>query len=133
MRNERGKVYLRKNFQYGLIKTTTGIRNNNLLSIPLLFNLIRANMKITLSQLKRIIKEEVVNDKRALATRKNRTLKEYVTSAGDVNEQLEAAVVAYLESRMAKGMELDEAHEFLINEVEGSFEMFSVSLENNSL
>ena len=90
-------------------------------------------MKITLSQLKRIIKEEVVNDKRALATRKNRTLKEYVTSAGDVNEQLEAAVVAYLESRMAKGMELDEAHEFLINEVEGSFEMFSVSLENNSL
>ena len=90
-------------------------------------------MKITLSQLKRIIKEEVVNDKRALTTRKNRTLKEYVTSAGDVNEQLEAAVVAYLESRMAKGMELDEAHEFLINEVEGSFEMFSVSLENNSL
>ena len=90
-------------------------------------------MKITLSQLKRIIKEEVVNKKRTLATRKNRTLKEYVTSAGDVNEQLEAAVVAYLESRMAKGMELDEAHEFLINEVEGSFEMFSVSLENNSL
>ena len=90
-------------------------------------------MKITLSQLKRIIKEEVVNDKRALATRKNRTLKEYVTSAGDVNEQLEAAVVAYLESRMAKGMELDEAHEFLINEVEGSFEMFSVSLENDPL
>ena len=90
-------------------------------------------MKITLSQLKRIIKEEVVNKKRTLATRKNRTLKEYVTSAGDVNEQLEAAVVAYLESRMAKGMELDEAHEFLINEVEGSFEMFSVSLENDPL
>lgn len=90
-------------------------------------------MKITLSQLKSIIKEEVVNKKRTLATRKSRSLKEYVTSAGDVNEQLEAAVVAYLESRMAKGMELDEAHEFLINEVEGSFEMFSVSLENNSL
>ena len=90
-------------------------------------------MKITLSQLKSIIKEEVVNKKRTLATRKNRTLKEYVTSAGDVNEQLEAAVVAYLESRMAKGMELDEAHEFLINEVEGSFEMFSVSLENDPL
>ena len=90
-------------------------------------------MKITLSQLKRIIKEEVVNKKRTLATRKSRSLKEYVTSAGDVNEQLEAAVVAYLESRMAKGMELDEAHEFLINEVEGSFEMFSVSLKNNSL
>ena len=90
-------------------------------------------MKITLSQLKSIIKEEVVNKKRTLATRKSRSLKEYITSAGDVNEQLEAAVVAYLESRMAKGMELDEAHEFLINEVEGSFEMFSVSLENNSL
>lgn len=90
-------------------------------------------MKITLSQLKRIIKEEVVNKKRTLATRKSRSLKEYVTSAGDVNEQLEAAVVAYLESRMAKGMELDEAHEFLINEVEGSFEMFSVSLENDPL
>ena len=90
-------------------------------------------MKITLSQLKSIIKEEVVNKKHTLATRKNRTLKEYVTSAGDVNEQLEAAVVAYLESRMAKGMELDEAHEFLINEVEGSFEMFSVSLENDRL
>ena len=90
-------------------------------------------MKITLSQLKSIIKEEVVNKKRTLATRKNRSLKEYITSPGDVNEQLEAAVVAYLESRMAKGMELDEAHEFLINEVEGSFEMFSVSLENNSL
>jgi len=90
-------------------------------------------MKITLSQLKRIIKEEVVNSKRALTTRKNRALKEYVTSAGDVNEQLEAAVVAYLESRMAKGMELDQAHEFLINEVEGSFEMFSVSLENDPL
>ena len=90
-------------------------------------------MKITLSQLKRIIKEEAVNSKRALTTRKNRTLKEYVTSAGDVNEQLEDAVVAYLESRMAKGMELDQAHEFLINEVEGSFEMFSVSLENDPL
>ncbi len=90
-------------------------------------------MKITLSQLKRIIKEEVVNSKRALTTRKNKALKEYVTSAGDVNEQLEAAVVAYLESRMAKGMELDQAHEFLINEVEGSFEMFSVSLENDPL
>ena len=90
-------------------------------------------MKITLSQLKSIIKEEVVNKKRTLATRKNRSLKEYITSAGDVNEQLEAAVVAYLESRMAKGMELDEAHEFLINEVEGSFEMFSVSLENDPL
>ena len=90
-------------------------------------------MKITLSQLKSIIKEEVVNKKRTLATRKSRSLKEYVTSAGDVNEQLEAAVVAYLESRMAKGMELDEAHEFLINEVEGSFEMFSVSLENDPL
>lgn len=90
-------------------------------------------MKITLSQLKRIIKEEVVNSKRALTTRKNRSLKEYITSPGDVNEQLEAAVVAYLESRMAKGMELDEAHEFLINEVEGSFEMFSVSLENDPL
>ena len=90
-------------------------------------------MKITLSQLKSIIKEEVVNKKRTLATRKSRSLKEYITSAGDVNEQLEAAVVAYLESRMAKGMELDEAHEFLINEVEGSFEMFSVSLENDPL
>ena len=90
-------------------------------------------MKITLSQLKSIIKEEVVNKKRTLATRKNRSLKEYITSPGDVNEQLEAAVVAYLESRMAKGMELDEAHEFLINEVEGSFEMFSVSLENDPL
>ena len=90
-------------------------------------------MKITLSQLKSIIKEEVVNKKHTLATRKNRSLKEYITSAGDVNEQLEAAVVAYLESRMAKGMELDEAHEFLINEVEGSFEMFSVSLENDPL
>lgn len=89
-------------------------------------------MKITLSQLKRIIKEEVVNKKRTLATRKNRTLKEYVTSAGDVNEQLEAAVVAYLESRMAKGMELDEAHEFLINEVEGSFEMFSKNLDSGT-
>ncbi len=90
-------------------------------------------MKITLSQLKRIIKEEAVNSKRALTIRKNRALKEYVTSAGDVNEQLEAAVVAYLESRMAKGMELTQAHEFLINEVEGSFEMFSVSLENDPL
>jgi len=90
-------------------------------------------MKITLSQLKRIIKEEVVNSKRALTTRKNRALKEYVTSAGDVNEQLEAAVVAYLENMMAKGMQLDEAHELLINEVEGSFEMFSVSLENDPL
>ena len=90
-------------------------------------------MKITLSQLKRIIKEEAVNSKRALTTRKNRTLKEYVTSAGDVNEQLEDAVVAYLESRMAKGMQLNEAHELLINEVEGSFEMFSVSLENDPL
>ena len=89
-------------------------------------------MKITLSQLKRIIKEEVVNKKRTLATRKNRTLKEYVTSAGDVNEQLEAAVVAYLESRMAKGMELAEAHEFLINEVEGSFEMFSKNLDSGT-
>jgi glutaminase len=90
-------------------------------------------MKITLSQLKRIIKEEVVNSKRALTTRKNRALKEYITSAGDVNEQLEAAVVAYLEKMMAKGMQLDEAHELLINEVEGSFEMFSVSLENDPL
>ena len=89
-------------------------------------------MKITLSQLKSIIKEEVVNKKHTLATRKNRTLKEYVTSAGDVNEQLEAAVVAYLESRMAKGMELDEAHEFLINEVEGSFEMFSKNLDSGT-
>ena len=96
-------------------------------------NQTRNNMKITLSQLKSIIKEEVVNKKRTLATRKSRSLKEYITSAGDVNEQLEAAVVAYLESRMAKGMELDEAHEFLINEVEGSFEMFSVSLENDPL
>ena len=89
-------------------------------------------MKITLSQLKRIIKEEVVNKKRTLATRKSRSLKEYITSAGDVNEQLEAAVVAYLESRMAKGMELDEAHEFLINEVEGSFEMFSKNLDSGT-
>ena len=89
-------------------------------------------MKITLSQLKSIIKEEVVNKKRTLATRKSRSLKEYVTSAGDVNEQLEAAVVAYLESRMAKGMELDEAHEFLINEVEGSFEMFSKNLDSGT-
>lgn len=90
-------------------------------------------MKITLSQLKSIIKEEVVNKKRTLATRKSRSLKEYITSAGDVNEQLEAAVVAYLESRMAKGMELDEAHELLMNEVEASFEMFSVSLKNDPL
>ena len=91
-------------------------------------------MKITLSQLKSIIKEEVVNKKHTLATRKNRSLKEYITSAGDVNEQLEAAVVAYLESRMAKGkMELDEAHELLMNEVEASFEMFSVSLKNDPL
>ena len=89
-------------------------------------------MKITLSQLKSIIKEEVVNKKRTLATRKSRSLKEYITSAGDVNEQLEAAVVAYLESRMAKGMELDEAHEFLINEVEGSFEMFSKNLDSGT-
>ena len=91
-------------------------------------------MKITLSQLKSIIKEEVVNKKRTLATRKSRSLKEYITSAGDVNEQLEAAVVAYLENRMAKGrMELDEAHELLMNEVEASFEMFSVSLKNDPL
>ena len=90
-------------------------------------------MKITLSQLKSIIKEEVVNKKHTLATRKNRTLKEYVTSAGDVNEQLEAAVVAYLENRMAKGrMELDAAHELLMNEVEASFEMFSKNLDSGT-
>ena len=89
-------------------------------------------MKITLSQLKSIIKEEVVNKKRTLATRKSRSLKEYITSAGDVNEQLEAAVVAYLESRMAKGMELDEAHELLMNEVEASFEMFSKNLDSGT-
>ena len=88
-------------------------------------------MKITVSQLRRIIKEEVVNDKRALTTRKNKALKEYVTSAVDVNEQLDAAVDAYLESRMAKGMELGGpgrfggAYELLMNEVEASFQTFS--------
>lgn len=89
-------------------------------------------MKITLSQLKRIIKEEVVNKKRTLATRKNKALKEYITSPGDVNEQLEAAVVAYLENKMDKGrMDLDGAHEFLINEVEATFEMFSADFRAN--
>ncbi len=40
MRKEKVKVYLRKNFQYGLIKTPKGIKNNDLLSIPFLLNLI---------------------------------------------------------------------------------------------
>lgn len=64
------------------------------------------------------------------------TLREAVmTSTGDVNEQLEDAVVAYLENKMktARLLTLPGLHEMLMNEVESTFQMFSVSFPNNPL
>jgi len=86
-------------------------------------------MKLTITQLRRIIKEEVSNNK------SRKKLKEaYVTTTPFPVEALEEAVVAYLEDKMKKGrMTVEDAHEFLINEVESTFEMFSTSLENDQI
>lgn len=86
-------------------------------------------MKLTITQLRRIIKEEVTNKKAALA-RRNRALKEggYVTSNMNPEEQLEAAVVAYLEAKM-KRMKPESAHELLINEVESTYEMVVMHMD----
>ena len=87
-------------------------------------------MKLTMPQLRSIIKEEVTNKKAALA-RRNRALKEggYVTSNLSIVEQLEAAVVAYLEDKM-KRMKPEAAHEFLINEVESTYEMVVIHMDS---
>ena len=79
-------------------------------------------------QLRSIIKEEVTNKKLALA-RRNRALKEggYVTSNMNVEKQLEAAVLAYLENKITKlGREPEDVQEQLMSEVERSCEMFAI-------
>ena len=91
-------------------------------------------MKLTIAQLRSIIKEEVTNKKLALA-RRNRALKEggYVTSNMNPEEQLEAAVLAYLESKMTRtSMSAEGAHELLINEVEATYEMFELAPRGES-
>ena len=92
-------------------------------------------MKLTMPQLRSIIKEEVTNKKLALA-RRNRALKEaggYVTSNMNVEEQLESAVLAYLENKITKrGMKPEDAQQRLMSEVEGSYDMFVIHMDSPS-
>ncbi len=88
-------------------------------------------MKLTITQLRSIIKEEVANKKTTLA-RKNRALKEggFAASRGSIEEQLEEVVIAYLEDKMTRNnMTVEGAHELLMNEVESSYEMFAIHQE----
>jgi len=90
-------------------------------------------MKLTITQLRSIIKEEVTNKKATLA-RQNRALKEgsFVASRGTIEEQLEEVVIAYLEDKMMKkSMTVEGARELLMNEVESSYEMFAIHQDDD--
>ena len=49
----------------------------------------------------------------------------------NVEEQLEAAVLAYLENKITKrGLKPEDAQQRLMSEVEGSYEMFVIHMDS---